>query len=172
MLGAKATRIDTGIPFFDHMLSQVAMHSGIKMTIKAKGDLKVDFHHTVEDVGIALGLAIDQSLEDKAEVERYGDAHVPMDMTLTRCAIDLSGRGCLAYDVQHLSEKVGEFDTYLVREFFEAVSRNAKMAVHIDTLRVDVPHHVEESVFKAFGRALKKAVAKQSDGVLSTKGAL
>lgn len=167
--------IATGIGFLDHMIDQLARHSLIDMAVKAKGDLHIDFHHTAEDVGIALGQAVKQALGDKKGIARYASADLPMDGTLTRCAIDVSGRPFLVFRVEFTRDKVGEMDTELFREFFHAFAMNAGITLHIETFYGDNNHHIAESCFKALARALREAVAidaRASDRVPSTKGTL
>lgn len=167
--------IATGIGFLDHMIDQLARHSLIDMAVKAKGDLHIDFHHTAEDVGIALGQAVKQALGDKKGIARYASADLPMDGTLTRCAIDVSGRPFLVFRVEFTRDKVGEMDTELFREFFQAFAMNAGITLHIETFYGDNNHHIAESCFKALARALREAVAidaRASDRVPSTKGTL
>ena len=167
--------IRTGIGFFDHMLEQVARHGLIDITVRAAGDLDVDQHHTVEDVGIALGKAISQALGDMKGVTRYADVHLPMDEALTRCALDISGRPFLVWKVAFTRARVGNFDTELVREFFQALAHNARITLHVETLYGRNNHHIAESCFKAVARALRAAVAvdpRQQDRVPSTKGRL
>ncbi|MEM0907499.1 MAG: imidazoleglycerol-phosphate dehydratase HisB [Pseudomonadota bacterium] len=168
------SRIATGVGFFDHMLDQLARHSGIAMTVEAKGDTHIDDHHTVEDVGIALGEAIRTALGDKRGIARYADCHLPMDEALTRAALDISGRAFLVFRTTFKADKIGTFDTQLVREFFTALAMNARMTLHIETLYGDNDHHVAESCFKAVARTLGAAVAVKAPGgaVPSTKGTL
>lgn len=173
--GTGASDIATGIGFFDHMLNQLARHSLIDMTIRAEGDLHIDDHHTVEDVGIALGQALLKALGDKNGVTRYADCLLPMDETLTRVAIDVSGRSFLIFRAEFPTEKIGTFDTELVREFFQALAGNAGLTLHIETLYGTNSHHIAESCFKGVARALKSAVAidpRQADRIPSTKGTL
>ena len=173
--GAGVADVATGIGFFDHMLDQVARHSLIDLTVRAKGDLHIDPHHTVEDVGIAFGQALAKALGDKRGVVRYADCLLPMDETLTRVALDLSGRPFLVFNVSFPSEKIGAFDTQLVREFFQALAVHAGATLHIETLYGANSHHVAESCFKGVARALGAAVAidaRQAERVPSTKGAL
>lgn len=164
----------TGVGFFDHMLDHVARHGRLQLDIQAKGDLHVDDHHTVEDVGIALGQALNEALGDKKGIERYGFASVPMDEALARASIDLSGRAALVFDVQFTNPagKIGTFDVQLVREFFNALVNAGKFALHIEATRGENQHHVAEAIFKAFGRALSQAVAVTGDQIPSTKGVL
>ncbi len=173
--GAGASRISTGVGFFDHMLDQIARHAPLDLELEAKGDLHIDAHHTVEDTGIAFGQAVNVALGDRKGVSRYGDAHVPLDEALTRVVIDISGRPFLVYEVRFPSHKIGEFDTELVREFFQAVAVHARMGVHIECLRGDNSHHIAESIFKGFARAFGKATAldpRRAGAVPSTKGTL
>ena len=173
--GTGASEISTGVGFFDHMLDQIARHSLIDLKIQAKGDLHIDFHHTVEDVGIALGQAIRQALGDLKGVTRYADVHLPMDETLTRVAIDISGRPFLVFRTEFHTPKIGEFDTQLVREFFQAFAMNAGLTLHVETLYGVNDHHISESCFKGLARALRIAVSideRQSGRVPSTKGTL
>ena len=173
--GSGASEIFTGVGFFDHMLDQIARHSLIDLKIQAKGDLHIDFHHTVEDVGIALGQAIRQALGDMKGVTRYADVHLPMDETLTRVAMDISGRAFLVFRTEFHTPKIGEFDTQLVREFFQAFAMNAGLTLHVETLYGINDHHISESCFKGLARALRIAVSideRQSGRVPSTKGTL
>jgi imidazoleglycerol-phosphate dehydratase len=173
--GGGVASIATGIGFLDHMLDLFARHSRIDLTVKAAGDLHVDHHHTTEDVGIALGQAVKQALGDMKGIARYADAHVPMDETLTRVAIDISGRPFLAFKVEFSRDKVGAFDTELVREWFRAFAVNAGLTLHVETLYGANDHHIAESCFKGLARALRAAVAidaRAKDEVPSTKGAL
>lgn len=167
--------INTGIGFFDHMLEQIARHSLIDIKIAAKGDLHIDQHHTVEDTGIALGKAIRQALGDLAGVTRYADVHLPMDETLTRVALDISGRPFLVFKTAFHTPKIGAFDTQLVREFFQALAMNGGMTLHIETLYGENDHHIAESCFKGFARALRAAASmdsRQAGKIPSTKGVL
>jgi imidazoleglycerol-phosphate dehydratase len=173
--GVGRAAIATGIAFLDHMLEQVARHSVIDLEITAKGDLHVDAHHTVEDVGIALGAALAQALGDKKGIRRYGHAYVPLDEALSRVVIDLSGRPGLELNVTFARARVGEFDVDLVHEFFQGFVNHAQATLHIDNLRGVNAHHQAESIYKAFGRALRAAVEVDSrlEGVIpSTKGSL
>ena len=165
----------TGVGFFDHMLAQLARHSLIDMTIQAKGDLHIDDHHTVEDTGIALGQAIRQALGDMKGVTRYADVHLPMDDTLSRAAIDISGRPFLVFQVEFPREKIGSFDTELVREWFQAFAMNAGVTLHVATLYGENAHHIAESLFKALARALRAAIAidpRTAGELPTTKGKL
>ncbi len=173
--GTGAAEISTGVGFFDHMLEQLARHSLIDMKIAAKGDLYIDQHHTVEDTGIALGQAVREALGDRAGVTRYADALLPMDETLTRCAIDVSGRPFLVFKTEFPRHKIGDFDAELVREFFQAFIINAGLTAHIETLYGVNAHHIAESCFKALARALRLAVAfdpREKGAIPSTKGTL
>ncbi len=173
--GTGASSIATGIGFFDHMLDLLARHSRIDITVKAKGDLHVDHHHTTEDVGIALGQAIKQALGDMKGITRYADVHVPMDEALTRVALDISGRPFLVFNVKFMGGKVGAFDTALVQEWFQAVAVNAAFTLHVATLYGSNDHHIAESCFKGLARALRAAVAidpRAANEVPSTKGTL
>ncbi|MGO9390337.1 imidazoleglycerol-phosphate dehydratase HisB [Rhodoblastus sp.] len=173
--GAGNSKISTGIGFFDHMLDQLARHSLMDIEIDAKGDLHIDQHHTVEDVGIALGQALRKALGDLHGIVRYSDVHLPMDETLTRVAVDVSGRPFLVFRTQFPQARIGDFDAELVREFFQALAQNAAIALHIETLYGVNSHHIAESCFKGVARALGAAVAidpRQSDRVPSTKGVL
>jgi imidazoleglycerol-phosphate dehydratase len=173
--GSGKADLKTGVGFFDHMLDQLARHSLIDLSVRAEGDLHIDDHHTVEDVGIALGQALAKALGDKRGLVRYADSLLPMDETLTRAAIDVSGRPFLVFKVDFPTEKIGAFDTQLVREFFQAFAGNGGLTLHIENLYGANSHHIAESCFKAVARALGAAIAidpRQSDRVPSTKGAL
>ena len=173
--GTGKASIDSGIGFFDHMLEQLARHSLIDLTVKAKGDLHIDQHHTTEDTGIAIGQAIREALGDRAGITRYADVHLPMDEAMTRCAIDVSGRPYLVWNVEFSRPKVGDFDTELFREFFVALAQNAGITLHIANLYGENNHHIAETCFKAVARALGAAVARdprQGNRVPSTKGSL
>ena len=170
--GNKQIHVQTGIPFFDHMLTLFAFHGGVDLKVFAKGDLEVDDHHTVEDVGLALGQAILQALGDKKGIERYGMMYLPMDEALSRVVLDLSNRPYLVFKATFNRDKVGTMDTQNVFEFFKSVSNEAKMNLHMEVLYGDNEHHKIESLFKAFGRALKMAVKVTSTEVSSTKGVL
>ena len=173
--GTGASAISTGVGFFDHMLDQLARHSLIDVTLSAKGDLHIDQHHTVEDCGIALGQALRQALGDRAGVARYADVLLPMDETLTRVAVDVSGRPFLVFRTQFDKDKIGDFDTDLVREFFQAFAMNAGLTLHVETLYGVNAHHVAESCFKGLARALRAAIEidpRQKGMVPSTKGTL
>lgn len=167
--------IQTGCGFFDHMLAQLSRHGLIDLKIKAAGDLYIDAHHLIEDTGIALGKAFAQALGDKKGINRYGSACIPMDETLTRCVLDLSGRSAFVWHVRFPTEKVGELDTEVFKEFFAAMADNLKAAVHIENLYGDNSHHIAESCFKAFARALSHAVEtdpRAAEILPSTKGTL
>ena len=173
--GEGTARIATGIGFFDHMLEQIARHSLIDITIAAKGDLEVDQHHTVEDVGIALGQAIRQALGDMKGITRYADVHLPMDEALTRAALDISGRPYLVWKVTFTRVKIGEFETELFHEFFQAFAQNAGVTLHIENLYGRNNHHIVETCFKALARVLRVAISidpRQKSRVPSTKGSL
>src|SRR6516165_1978045 len=173
--GTGTSAIETGIGFFDHMLDLLARHSGIDITVKAKGDLHIDHHHTTEDVGIALGQAVKQALGDMKGITRYADVHVPMDEALTRVAIDISGRPFLVFKAEFGRDKVGAFDTELVCEWFQAFAINAGVTLHVETLYGSNDHHIAESCFKGLARALRAAVAidpRAQGEVPSTKGRL
>jgi len=173
--GTGRAEIATGIGFLDHMLDLLARHSRIDLTVKAKGDLHIDQHHTTEDVGIVLGQALKQALGDMRGITRYADVHVPMDETLTRVAIDISGRPVLVFRVEFPRDKIGEFDVDLVREFFQAFTTNAGVTLHVEMLYGDNSHHVAESCFKGLARALRAAVAvdpSAKNEIPSTKGSL
>ncbi len=173
--GAGKADIATGIGFFDHMLEQVARHGLIDMRIKAAGDLHIDQHHTAEDVGIALGQALKKALGEMKGITRYADVHLPMDEALTRCAVDVSGRPYLVWRVKFSRGKVGDFDTELVREFFQAFAQNAGITLHVENLYGRNNHHIAESCFKALARALRAALAidaRNAKSVPSTKGTL
>ena len=167
--------IATGIGFLDHMLDQLSRHSLIDIELQAKGDLHIDFHHTTEDSGIALGQAISQALGDRAGIQRYGEALIPMDETLTRVAVDVSGRPYLIWKVAFPTPKIGDMDTELFREWFQAFAQNAGITLHIETLYGDNSHHIAETCFKGLARALRAAIAidpRQAGRVPSTKGTL
>lgn len=168
-------QLNTGVPFFDHMLEQIARHGLVDLDIRANGDLHIDAHHTVEDVGICLGQALGQALGGKAGLVRYGHAYVPLDEALSRVVVDLSGRPGLHYGVDYPRARIGDFDVDLVREFFQGLVNHARLTLHIDNLRGINAHHVAETIFKAFGRALRVAVsrdARMGDVMPSTKGSL
>lgn len=172
--GQGKNQIDTGIPFFDHMLNGFARHGLFDLDVKVKGDLDVDCHHTVEDTGIVLGQAIANALGDKAGIKRYGSFLLPMDEVLALCAIDLSGRPYLKYDAEFTAERIGDLDTEMIREFFYAVSYSAAMNLHLKVLDGGNNHHMAEALFKAFGKALDAATMEEPrmKEVWSTKGSL
>lgn len=173
--GTGEARLDTGIGFFDHMLHQIARHGLVDLVVLAQGDLNVDGHHTVEDVGIALGEAVKKALGDKAGIARYGYAYVPLDESLSRVVLDLSGRASLVFEADFTAPMVGGLDTQLVREFFQAFVNHAGATLHVDNLRGINAHHQIESIFKAFGRALRMAVTldeRLGGRMPSTKGTL
>lgn len=167
--------LDTGVPFLEHMLDQIARHGLVDIEIKARGDLHIDAHHLVEDIGITLGQAFSQAIGDKRGMTRYGHAYVPLDEALSRVVIDFSGRPQLEYHVDFPRARVGEFELDLVHEFFQGFVNHAQVTLHIDNLRGSNSHHIVETVFKAFGRALRMAMApdtRMGSAVPSTKGAL
>ena len=172
--GCGIYQIDTGIGFFDHMLSGFARHGFFDLSLSCKGDLDVDCHHTIEDCGIVLGQAIAKALGDKEGIRRFGSSLLPMDEALVRCVIDLSGRPYLVFNEEFSNDRVGDFDTEMVREFFYAISYSSMMTLHIDELHGENSHHLIEASFKAFGKALHEAVTIDQNikGVLSTKGSL
>ena len=172
--GSGTTAVATGVPFFDHMLDAFGRHGLFDLTVDAKGDLEIDAHHTVEDVGIVLGSAIAEALGDRAGITRFGSSALPMDEALVLAAVDISGRGALYYDVELPIEIIGTFDTTLAKEFLVALSTNAGITLHVRSLAGDNAHHIVEAAFKAVARALKDAVALDArvSGVPSTKGAL
>ncbi len=173
--GTGKSDVATGVGFLDHMLDQLARHSLIDLSVKARGDLHIDQHHTTEDVGIVIGQAVRQALGDMRGIVRYADVHLPMDETLTRCAMDVSGRPHLVWLVSFSRSKIGEFDTELVREFFQAFAQHAAITLHIENLYGENSHHIAETCFKALARALRTALAidpRQPDSVPSTKGSL
>lgn len=173
--GSGNSQLATGLPFFDHMLEQVARHGLVDLDIAADGDLEVDAHHTVEDVGICVGQALAQALGDKKGIYRYGHAYVPLDEALSRVVLDCSGRPGLTYQVEYPRARIGNFDVDLVSEFFQGFVNHAKVTLHIDNLRGRNAHHIAETIFKAFGRALRAAVerdARNANTMPSTKGSL
>lgn len=173
--GSGVARFDTGVPFLDHMLDQVARHGLVDMAITARGDLQIDAHHTVEDVGITLGQAFARALGDKKGVRRYGHAYVPLDEALSRVIVDFSGRPGLEYHVDYPRARIGEFDVDLLAEFFQGFVNHAHITLHIDNLRGHNAHHIAETVFKAFGRAMRMALEhdERMQGMTpSTKGSL
>ncbi len=173
--GTGESMLDTGLPFLEHMLEQVSRHGLIDLTVRAKGDLHIDAHHTVEDIGICIGQAIAKAAGDRKGIRRYGHAYVPLDEALSRVVIDFSGRPGLEYSVGFPRARVGEFDVDLFHEFFRGLSNHAMITLHVDALKGKNAHHVAETVFKAFGRALRMALEtdpRMSGTVPSTKGSL
>ena len=172
--GKGASRLATGLPFLEHMLDQVARHAMLDLDVEAKGDLHIDAHHTVEDIGITFGQALVKALGDKAGIRRFGHAYVPLDEALSRVVIDFSGRPGLEYHVKFKRALIGEFDADLVHEFFHGFVNHAQVTLHIDNLRGDNAHHQCETIFKAFARALRMATEldARTQGVPSTKGVL
>ena len=173
--GRGESRLEIGVPFLEHMLDQVARHGMFDLEIRASGDLEIDAHHTVEDVGITLGKALAQALGDKAGICRYGHAYVPLDEALSRVVVDCSGRPGLEYHAEYPRSRVGEFDVDLIREFFQGLVNHAQLTVHVDNIRGRNSHHIAETIFKAFGRALRMAVAPDArlgGATPSTKGTL
>jgi len=171
--GGKA-EIETGMPFFNHMLESFTRHGLFDIRIKAKGDVEVDYHHTVEDVGLALGQAFKEALSDKQGIRRFGEASCPLDETLAQVVVDISGRPYLSYNVKIRPGRVGDFDTDLPHEFFAAFANQLGLNLHIDVIRGENPHHIIEACFKAFARAMDMATQLDDriEGVLSTKGSL
>jgi imidazoleglycerol-phosphate dehydratase len=173
--GTGNVALDTSVPFLDHMLDQVARHGMIDIEIAATGDLHIDAHHTVEDIGITLGQAFKQAIGDKKGLRRYGHAYVPLDEALTRVVVDLSGRPGMAFNVEFVRARIGEFDVDLIKEFFQGFINHAMVTVHIDNLSGHNAHHQAETIFKAFGRALRMAIEvdpRALDTIPSTKGSL
>jgi imidazoleglycerol-phosphate dehydratase len=173
--GSGVARLSTGIPFLEHMLDQVARHGMLDLEVEAKGDLEIDAHHTVEDIGITLGQAIAKAIGDKSGIRRYGHAYVPLDEALSRVVLDFSGRPGLVYNVPFTRPLVGEFDVDLVHEFFQGFANHALVTLHIDNLKGDNAHHQCETIFKAFARALRDAAERDSrsgGAIPSTKGSL
>lgn len=172
--GAGKADIHTGIAFLDHMLEQIARHGLVDLSIEAKGDLEIDAHHTVEDIGICFGEALRDAVGDKAGIVRYGHGFVPLDEALSRVVLDLSGRPGMVYEVTFPKERVGDFDVDLFKEFFQAITNHGRITLHIDAVRGGNNHHIVETVFKAFGRALRMAVERDArvTDIPSTKGAL
>ena len=172
--GSGKSTLATGVPFLDHMLEQVARHGVFDIEISAKGDLHIDAHHTVEDIGITLGQAFANALGDKQGIRRYGHAYVPLDEALSRVVVDVSGRPGLEFKIGFVRARIGEFDVDLVHEFFQGFINHAQVTLHIDNLKGDNAHHQAETAFKAFGRALRMAVEldPRTKGVPSTKGSL
>ncbi|MCK5001402.1 MAG: imidazoleglycerol-phosphate dehydratase HisB [Gammaproteobacteria bacterium] len=173
--GTGVCKLNTGVPFLEHMLDQVARHGLIDLVIEAKGDLEIDAHHTVEDIGITLGQAINKAVGDKKGIVRYGHAYVPLDEALSRVVIDFSGRPGLEHRVKYPRASIGDFETDLLHEFFQGFVNHAGVSLHIDNISGDNSHHIAETVFKAFGRAVRMALAfdPRMKGIMpSTKGAL
>jgi len=173
--GTGRAMFETGVPFLDHMLDQIARHGLIDLDIRAQGDLHIDAHHTVEDIGITLGMAFAQAVGDKLGIRRYGHAYVPLDEALSRVVIDFSGRPGLSYGVEYPRARIGDFDVDLFGEFFRGFVNHAKVTLHIDNLKGRNAHHVAETIFKAFGRALRMAleVDERMQGIIpSTTGSL
>lgn len=173
--GSGKSEIATGIGFLDHMLDQLARHSLIDLTVRAKGDLHIDYHHTTEDTGIAIGQAVSQALGERVGINRYGEATIPMDETLTRVVLDASNRAYLIWKVGFSRDKLGEMDTELFKEWFQAFAQNAGLTLHVENLYGENNHHIVESCFKALARALRHAIEidpRKSDSVPSTKGTL
>ena len=172
--GEGAAELSIGLPFFEHMLDQVARHGRLDLAIDASGDLEVDAHHTVEDVGITLGQAVAEAVGDKTGIWRYGHAYVPLDEALSRVVVDFSGRPGLAWDVSFTRSRVGDFDVDLLHEFFQGFVNHAQVTLHVDNLKGANAHHQAETIFKAFGRALRMAVARdaRTPDAPSTKGTL
>ena len=170
--GTGKSEINTSCPFLDHMLTLFACHSGFDLSVKCTGDIEVDYHHTVEDIGIALGLALFEAIGDKKGIVRYGDTTLPMDESLILSAVDVSGRSYLAFDLDIPAFKVGNFDTELVEEFFVALVNNAKITLHIRQLAGKNSHHIIEGTFKSVAHTFKKAFSINGDAILSTKGVL
>jgi len=173
--GDGTARLASGVPFLDHMLDQIARHGLVDLEVEADGDLHIDAHHTVEDVGICLGQAIAKAIGDKRGVRRYGHAYVPLDEALSRVVVDFSGRPGLTWQVEFTRAMIGQFDVDLSREFFQGLVNHAQMTVHVDNLRGDNAHHQSETIFKAFGRALRMAAEldpRAASSIPSTKGSL
>lgn len=173
--GQGSATLAIGVPFLEHMLDQVARHGMIDLNIEAQGDLHIDAHHTVEDVGITLGQAFSKALNDKKGIRRYGHAYVPLDEALSRVVIDFSGRPGLDYHVDYPRDRIGEFDVDLLREFFQGFVNHAQVTLHIDSLRGRNAHHIAETIFKAFGRSLRMALEidpRMQNILPSTKGSL
>jgi imidazoleglycerol-phosphate dehydratase len=172
--GTGVADIDTGVPFFDHMLAQLGKHGGLDLTVRTKGDLEIDAHHTVEDTSLAVGQALREALGDKAGIRRYGDALVPLDEALVQCAVDLSGRPYLVHSEPDLVELIGSFDTTLTKHIFESIVAEARITLHVNVLAGRNAHHIVETQFKAFSRALRTAVELDPRvvGIPSTKGTL
>ena len=170
--GSGIVTIDTGIGFFDHMLSSFALHAAFDLSIRCSGDLTVDSHHTIEDVGILLGKAFAQAIEDRSKITRYGSAIIPMDESLARAVVDICGRSFLFFDADFKDSMIGTMSTQMIEEFWRAFSANAQMTLHIEVLHGRNDHHKAEAIFKAVAHALRQAVIPNEKGVLSVKGAL
>lgn len=172
--GSGTTDIDTGVPFFDHMLSQIGKHAGFDLTVRTEGDIEVDAHHTVEDTSLALGAALREALGDKVGIRRFGDAFVPLDETLAQAVVDLSGRPYVVHDEPAMAPMIGTYDTTLTRHVWESLAASAQICLHVRCLYGRNPHHMVEAQFKAVARALRTAVERDPRvvGVPSTKGAL
>jgi imidazoleglycerol-phosphate dehydratase len=173
--GSGQATLASGVPFLDHMLDQIARHGLVDLNVEASGDRHIDDHHTVEDIGITLGQALARAVGDKRGIYRYGHAYIPLDEALSRVVIDFSGRPGLEYHIDFPRARIGQFDVDLLREFFQGLVNHAQITLHIDNLRGRNAHHIAETVFKAFGRALRMAVEpdpRRSDGIPSTKGSL
>ena len=172
--GTGVNDIDTGVPFFDHMLSQLGKHGGFDLVVRTKGDLEIDAHHTVEDTSLAVGQALREALGDKAGIRRYGDSLVPLDEALVQCAVDLSGRPYLVHEEPEIVELIGAYDTTLTKHIFESIVAESRITLHLDVLKGRNAHHVVEAQFKAFARALRDAASLDPRvvGIPSTKGSL
>jgi imidazoleglycerol-phosphate dehydratase len=173
--GKGSSTFETGVPFLDHMLDQVSRHGMLDLEIRAQGDLHIDAHHTVEDIGITLGQAVNRAVGNKRGIRRYGHAYVPLDEALSRVVIDFSGRPGLEYHADYPRARIGDFDVDLLHEFFQGFVNHAQVTLHIDCLRGDNAHHIAETIFKAFGRAMRMALEYDTglgDGMPSTKGSL
>lgn len=173
--GIGQSEFDTGVPFLDHMMDQICCHGMINLAVRATGDTNIDDHHTVEDIGISIGMAMKAALGDKKGIRRYGHAYVPLDEALSRVVIDFSGRPGVEFHVDFTRARIGEFDVDLFREFFQGMANHALMTLHVDNIRGSNSHHIAETIFKAFGRALRMAVetdSRMTEAVPSTKGSL
>lgn len=173
--GSGKSEFDTGVPFLDHMMDQIARHGMIDLTVKASGDTEIDDHHTVEDIGISIGMALKEALGDKAGIRRYGHAYVPLDEALSRVVMDFSGRPGIEFQAEFTRARIGEFDVDLFHEFFQGLVNHALITLHIDNIRGNNSHHIAETIFKAFGRALRMAVEadpRMAGVIPSTKGSL
>ncbi len=172
--GSGVVEVDTGVPFFDHMLAQLGKHGGLDLTVRTKGDLDIDAHHTVEDTALAVGQALREALGDKAGIRRFGDSLVPLDEALVQCAVDLSGRPYLVHNEPEIIELIGSYDTTLTKHIFESIVAEARICVHVNVMSGRNAHHIVETQFKAFARALRDAAALDPRvvGIPSTKGSL